>query len=160
MRFIQLFSLGLTWSPVKAVELVARSKLNYYAEAMRKILLKSFVEGRSLQSELNLFFEELSYRPLATAISSLLQGANSQDIVNTLKNYMKTEIELENKEIDRKMAIRLSMAFLTMMLLASVSALGTIPPSFLGPISTLLFLSSIFRYGFRRLKSWKIRPKR
>ena len=160
MRFIQLFSLGLTWSPLKAVELVARSKLSPYAEKMRRILLKSSVEGRPLQSELNAFCEELSYRPLATAIKSLLQGANSQDIVSTLKNFMRTEIELENKELDHKMAIRLSVAFLTMMLLASASALGTIPPSLLGPISTCLFVASISRYAFRRFRSWKRIRKR
>ncbi len=160
MRFIQLFSLGLTWSPVKAVELVAKSKLYPYTEEMRRILLKSSVEGCPLQSELDAFCEELSYRPLSIAIKSLLQGANSQDIVNTLKNFVRTEIEFENKELDHKMTIRLSMAFLTMMLLASASALGTIPPSLLGPISTCLFVVSISRYASRRFKLWKRIRKR
>ncbi len=160
MRFIQLFSLGLTWSPIKAVELVARSKLEPYAKEMRTMFLTSSVEGYTLQSKLNAFCEQLSYRPLAVAIRSLLQGANSQDIVNTLKNFMRVEIELENKELDHKMAIRLSMAFLTMMLLASASALGTIPSSLIGPTSICLFVVSIFRYSFRRFKLWKRLRKR
>ncbi|GEM_PF-5652660 len=160
MRFIQLFSLGLTWSPVKAVELVAKSGLSPYSRDMRRILLASAVEGHSLQDELNTFCENLSYRPLAIAVKSLLQGASSQDIVNTLKNFIRTEIELENRELDHKMAIRLSAAFLTMMLLASASALGTIPPSLLSPISICLLMISIFRFLVWRLDLWKLLQKR
>ncbi|RLG42356.1 MAG: hypothetical protein DRO05_01395 [Thermoproteota archaeon] len=160
MRFIQLFSLGLTWSQVKAVELVARSGVSSYSEDMKRIFLASSIEGHSLSKELNDFCDRLKYKPLGAAIKSLLQGADSQDIVNTLKKFIRTEIEFENREIDRKLAIRLSMAFLTMMLLASASALGTIPPSLLYPISILVLVISAFRFVIRRFMLWKMNQKR
>lgn len=155
MRFIQLFSLGLTWSLVKAVELVAKSDIEPFSGDMKRILLGSSVEGYSIRKELKRFCEDLKYRPLAVALGSLLQGADSKDIVNTLKNFMKTEMELENRELDHKLGIRLSAAFLTMMLLASASALGTIPPSIIFPISVCLFLVSVSRLVVRRLSLWK-----
>jgi hypothetical protein len=160
MRFIQLFSLGLTWSPVKAVELVAKSDIDPFSEDMRRILLASSVEGHSIRKELERFCEDLEHRPLAMALGSLLQGADSEDIVNTLKNFMRTEMELENRELDHKLAIRLSAAFLTMMLLASSSALGTIPPSLIFPVSICLFLVSVSRLAVKRFSSWKKLLKR
>ena len=138
LRFLHLFSLGLTWKPIKAAAFVAESDLDPYSGDMLGALSRAVVEGESLERSLLDYAESIPYEPLSGAMQSLLAGAETQDILNTLKRFVRFELELENREIDQRLGIRLTAAFLAVTMVLSASVVGSIPPKLLPVVSWVI----------------------
>lgn len=135
IRFVHFFSMGLTWSPAMAARLVTWSGIEPYSGDMLSMLSLVSVEGEPLNEQLAEYAQTLPYKPLSGALQSLLGGAETEDILQTLKNFVRSEIELESKELDQKLGMRITLAFVAMTILVTASVAGSIPKTLLPRLS-------------------------
>lgn len=117
---------------------------------MEAIIARALAEGISLEDQLREY--ALSLRePLSSALSQLIEGGSVEEILRTLRSFLRSEIEVESRELDQKLGLRMATCFLIMMLMVSAAAVGSIPPWLIGPlcyaISAVIVLYLIRRSG-------------
>ncbi len=140
IRAVHAFCSGLPSGLAMAVELADSLTEEPYSSSFREALLRSSVEGDSLERALEaaLAPHDESFRE---AILSLARGADLENSLEILRRFAAAELERESRDMTLRVGVRTTLSYTAITLLVTASAVGSIPPGSLFPIS--LALSSV-----------------